>query len=357
VEHAVGERVDALNRRSAHEALRLGYAGSSVAVLYQGAALLLIVAALGGTYAAGFSRLASLGAIVLILLRSLSYAQALQGSIQGLYQSAPYVQALHEEEGRYLASAMTHGGRPIERIGALTFDHVSFHYGDGHPVLKDLTFDVHPGEVIGIVGPSGSGKSTLVQLLLRLREPTEGTFVVDGTDARQFALDEWYRHVSFVPQEPRLFAGTVAENIRFFRDGVDQDAIERAARLANLHNDVVTWPDGYDTLVGERGGQISGGQRQRLCIARALVERPSMIVLDEPTSALDVHSEALIRETVGALGGTTTVFVIAHRLSTLAVCNRIMAVLDGVLEGFDEPARLEATNPFYRETLKLSGLR
>jgi ABC-type multidrug transport system fused ATPase/permease subunit len=223
--------------------------------------------------------------------------------------------------------------------------------------LRGIDLRINEAEFVAIVGPSGSGKSTLVQLLLRLREPTEGTFVVDGTDARQFALDEWYRHVSFVPQEPRLFAGTVAENIRFFRDGVDQDAIERAARLANLHNDVVTWPDGYDTLVGERGGQISGGQRQRLCIARALVERPSMIVLDEPTSALDVHSEALIRETVGALGGTTTVFVIAHRLSTLAVCNRIMAVLDGVLEGFDEPARLEATNPFYRETLKLSGLR
>ena len=103
--------------------------------------------------------------------------------------------------------------------------------------------------------------------------------------------------------------------------------------------------------------QLSGGQRQRLCIARALVEQPSMIVFDEPTSSLDVRSEALIRETIGALGGNTTVFVIAHRLSTLAVCDRIMAVLDGVLEGFDDPATLEATNPFYRETLKLSGLR
>ena len=119
----------------------------------------------------------------------------------------------------------------------------------------------------------------------------------------------------------------------------------------------MAWPQGFDTPVGERGGQLSGGQRQRLCIARALVDEPEVMVLDEPTSALDVQSEALIRETIADLRDGTTVFVIAHRLSTLAVCSRIMVILDGRLEGFDDPATLERDNPFYREALRLSGMR
>jgi len=192
---------------------------------------------------------------------------------------------------------------------------------------------------------------------LRLREPTEGVFAVDGTDARVFSIDEWYQRMSFVPQDPHLFAGTVADNIRFFRDEVDADRVEHAAKLAHLHDDIMAWPKGYGTPVGERGAQLSGGQRQRLCIARALVEEPDVMLLDEPTSSLDVKSESLIRATIADLAPTTTVFIIAHRLSTLAICDRIMVVLGGVLEGLDAPDVLEATNPFYREALKLSGMR
>jgi ABC-type multidrug transport system fused ATPase/permease subunit len=234
---------------------------------------------------------------------------------------------------------------------------VSFEYEPGVPVLRDLSFEVRPGEIVGIVGPSGSGKSTLVQLLLRLREPTAGTFLADGRDARRLSLVDWYQHVTFVPQDPHLFAGTVADNIRFFRPSIDDAAIERSAKLAHVHDDIQAWPTGYATYVGERGGQLSGGQRQRLCIARALVEEPEVMVLDEPTSALDVRSESLIRETIADLRPDTTVFIIAHRLSTLAICDRIMVILNGVMEGFDEPSKLESSNPFYREALRLSGMR
>ena len=133
--------------------------------------------------------------------------------------------------------------------------------------------------------------------------------------------------------------------------------VERAAKLANLHDEIVSWPLGYASKVGERGGQISGGQRQRLCIARALAESPDVVIFDESTSALDVKSEAAIRRTIQSLAPNATVFVIAHRLSTLAICDRIMVLVDGELLAFDEPDRLEKTSPFYREALELSGLR
>lgn len=357
VEHPVGERLDTLNQRSVALGLRTSYAGGAIGILYQGAALLLMIAALGVANAAGFSRLASLGAVILIMLRSLSYAQGIQSNLQGLYQTAPYLETLSEERERYRTSAMQHGGEPVGCIGSLRFEHVNFAYEPGVPVLRDVSFETSHGEIVGIVGPSGSGKSTLVQLLLRLREPTTGTVFVDDREARRLSLDDWYRHITFVPQEPRLFAGTVADNIRFFRTDVDDAAIERAAKLAHLHEEIAAWPLGYATTVGERGGQLSGGQKQRLCIARALVEEPDMMVLDEPTSSLDVRSESLLRDTLSGLAPNTTVFVIAHRLSTLAICDRIMVILGGVLEGFDEPTKLEGSNPFYREALRLSGMR
>jgi ABC-type multidrug transport system fused ATPase/permease subunit len=154
-----------------------------------------------------------------------------------------------------------------------------------------------------------------------------------------------------------LVAGTVADNIRFFRDGITQQQIEHAARLANLHDDVMRWPEGYDREVGERGSHLSGGQQQRLVIARALVEEPDVFILDEPTSSLDVRSEQLIRTTLDSLRDRMTIIIIAHRLSTLDICDRIMVLIDGQLKAFDSPDSLEASNDFYREALVISGMR
>jgi ATP-binding cassette subfamily B protein len=357
VEQPVASRLAVAADRASARVLQTAYVSGSIQALYQGVAMLLLVGALAVAYAAGLSGLSELGAVVLIMLRSLNYAQGVQGGIQSLFESAPYLQTLREENDRYAAAGLPRGGDAVEHIGDLAFDRVWFEYEPGLPVLRDVSFSVGQGEIVGIVGPSGAGKSTLVQLLLRLREPTDGRVLAHGRDVRDLSLDAWYDHVTFVPQEPRMFAGTVAENIRFFRDGVDQAAIERAAKLAHIHDDVMSWSLGYDTPAGERGGQLSGGQRQRLCIARALVEEPDVVVLDEPTSALDVKSEALMRETVSELGHRKTVFVIAHRLSTLSICGRIMVILDGKLEGLDEPERLERGNPFFREALRLSGMR
>lgn len=326
-------------------------------IVYQGSALLLLVGVIGVLYASGTTRLGAIGGVVLIMVRSLTYGQSLLAAYQGLHSSGPMLEMLVDELDRYEVAAVPRGGDRIERIGDLTFAGVSFAYEPDVPVLRDVSFTARHGEIVGIVGPSGAGKSTLVQLLLRLREPTVGLVCADQRDVRELALDDWYQRVSFVPQDPALFAGSITDNIRFYRDDVDQAAIERAAKLANLHDEVVAWPHGYDTPVGERGGQLSGGQRQRLCIARALVDEPDVLVFDEPTSSLDVQSEALVRDTIAGLSPRTTVFVIAHRLSTLTICDRIMVLFGGELQGFDEPARLEAGNPFYREALTLSGLR
>jgi ATP-binding cassette, subfamily B, bacterial len=355
-----GDRVrDRMNRhiethRSAFRGTR--FLAQLVPGLYQGVALFFVVMALAIVYGVGFSRLSTLGGVVLIMLRSLSFGQNLQTSYNGLHEGAPYLEALHDEQRRYEESSEDGGAVPVGRVGHVAFDGVSFAYEPGRPVLFDLSFAAERGEVIGIVGPSGAGKSTLVQLLLRLREPTSGRVLADGRDLHQLSLDGWYQRVTFVPQEPRLFSGSVANNIRFFRD-VDDDDIVRAAKLANLHEEIRTWPRGYATPVGERGGELSLGQRQRLCIARSLVGDPDVIVLDEPTSSLDPRSEALVRESLSALAPKVTLFIIAHRLSTLDTCDRIMVLQAGRLQGFDEPRHLEHSSPFYREALRLSGLK
>jgi len=357
VEGHVRRRLQRLSDQQASQLFRTRFLRLLVPAVYQGTALLVVVAALGVAYAAGASGLESLGAVVLIMLRSLTYGQTVQVSLQTLHESAPYFETLQDEQIRYRTAGLPRGGDPVRGIRELAFEQVSFEYVPGQPVLRDVSFRVSRGEIIGIVGPTGAGKSTLVQLLLRLREPTIGRILANGQDVRALVLDDWYDYVTFVPQEARLFAGTVADNIRFFRESIDSTAVERAARRAHIHDEVVSWPSGYQTQVGERGGELSGGQQQRLCIARALVEDPDVVVLDEPTSALDPQSEALMRDTMASLAGRAIVLVIAHRLSTLSICDRIMVIHKGIIEGFDEPTLLEEANPFYREALRLSGMR
>ena len=177
-----------------------------VPAVYQGVALFLIVAALAIADILGVSGLASLGAVVLIMLRALNYGQSAQVAFQALHESVPYLETLEDEQQRYAAAAVPRTGDPVGRIGEITFEGVCFQYPDGPPVLHDASFTVGVGEIIGIVGPSGAGKSTLVQLILRLREPTTGRISADGRDVRDLRLDDWNRHITFVPQEARLFA-------------------------------------------------------------------------------------------------------------------------------------------------------
>jgi ATP-binding cassette subfamily B protein len=349
--------LERLSERSRRAIVRTQRLAGILPTIYQTVALLVVVGAVGAIYTFGVTRFAALGAVVLIGMRVLSYGQILQSSYQSLHIGAPYLEALIEAQDSYASAAVASGTRRLERINDMMFDNVYFSYDGNHAALDNVSFLVQRGEIVGIVGPSGSGKSTLVQLLLRLREPVRGHVFVNGLEASKYDLRDWSRLVAFVPQDTHLYSGSIADNVRFFREHLSDDEVEAACRFAQLHNDIASWPDGYATEVGERGRRLSGGQRQRLTIARAVVGNPDVVILDEPTSNLDVKSEVLIRDALFALSKRALVFVVAHRLSTLDACSRIMVIQNGVLCGFDEPRLLAASNPFYSEAVRLSGLR
>jgi subfamily B ATP-binding cassette protein MsbA len=220
------------------------------------------------------------------------------------------------------------GSRTVETMrDSLVFDRVSFAY-DTEPVLHDVSFTARRGEVVALVGASGAGKSTLVDLIPRFYEPTSGAIRLDGVDTREIALSSLRGLTGIVSQDTVLFNDTVRNNVAYGASGRFTDAqVEAAARAANAHEFITQLPDGYDTILGERGTRLSGGQRQRLAIARALLTDPPILILDEATSALDTESERLVQQAIDRLLAGRTVFVIAHRLSTVTHADQIL-VLD-----------------------------
>lgn len=347
--HRVGELVEVA--RDAYYRFQL--TGRMAQTLYQGLVFLLVVGGLGGLYVTGAGNLASLGAAVLMLVRAATYGQQMQGAYHALGQVLSYLDRLEGAIQRYRESTPADGDRPLPAIRSIAFDQAGYAYHSGRPVLHEVSFSVQAGEAIGIVGPSGAGKSTLVQLLLRLREPRAGAYLINGEPAQGFSRTDWQRCVAYVPQEPQLLQATVADNIRFFRD-LDDAAVRRAAELAHIHDEIMAMSDGCDTVIGNRADAVSGGQRQRLCLARALAGRPDVLVLDEPTSSLDLRSEAAVQESLAALHGVVTMFIIAHRLSTISICDRVLVLADGRVEGFAPVHELEQTNDFYRHVAALT---
>ena len=211
--------------------------------------------------------------------------------------------------------------------GSVEFRHVAFSYEGAQPALRDVSLAVAPGEMIGLCGPSGAGKSTFVNLICRFYDPTDGQILIDGVDIRDYDVRWLRRQVGIVLQEPYLFHGTVADNIRYGNDSAKESEIIRAAKAANAHDFIVGFPDGYDTMVGERGQSLSGGERQRISIARAILHNPRILILDEATSSVDSETEKQIQQALDRLVEGRTTFAIAHRLSTLTAADRLV-VLD-----------------------------
>jgi ATP-binding cassette subfamily B protein len=233
--------------------------------------------------------------------------------------------------------------------GALTFEKVGFAYPNrrDNEVLREIDMVVAPGETLAIVGLSGSGKSTLVRLLMRFFDVDSGRILVDGKDLRQIDLDQYYSQVGVVSQTVELFDDTIAANIAFGKPGATQDEVKQAAKMACIHEFIISQPDGYDTVIGERGIELSGGQQQRLAIARAIIRDPRILILDEATSHQDMETEGDIKKEIELVRQDRTLIVIAHRLSTIQKADHIVCLEDGRIVEEGDHKRLIQQNGLY----------
>ncbi|HZY79141.1 MAG TPA: ABC transporter transmembrane domain-containing protein [Cyclobacteriaceae bacterium] len=240
--------------------------------------------------------------------------------------------------------------------GEISFNKVSFKYPTRSDitVLKSMSFDIASGEKVALVGPSGSGKSTIINLLMRFYETTDGAIVVDGQNAKNYPLSAYRKNIGIVPQEVILFGGTIRENIAYGKPGASDSEIEVAARKANAWEFIETFPEGLNTIVGDRGVKLSGGQRQRVAIARAILKDPSILILDEATSSLDAGSERLVQEALEKLMENRTTIVIAHRLSTIRKVDRILVIKEGEIAESGTHTELNALDDgIYSNLLKM----
>lgn len=331
VRQSRGAHLKALAAEASDSQFRARSTNMLASFLFKDLALLAFIIIIGVLYLFVDLRASATTAAVLIVVRALGYAQlAYNVTQQGVEDSG----AVHElicriDEAETAAEPV--GTARIDTVDTIEFHDVSFAYDEERPVLHHIDLSIRSGDAIGLIGPSGAGKTTIAELILGLRVPTSGRVTVNEVDLADLADDDWTQICALVPQDPRLVEGTIAENISFFRPTITVDEIHLAAELAHLADAIRALPDSFDTRLGARSQGLSGGQRQRLAIARALAGNPQVLVLDEPTSALDSASEDLFRKTLFELRGKVTLVVIAHRPTTIDVCDTVITVDNGAI--------------------------
>ena len=325
---SVAAQLDELNTESAEARRRATFLSRYVWLLHSDIVVLFLVVAVSIIYGSRTIEFVGISTVALLVARALTAANELQQSRNRLDELGPVVELLDQRLTVLEAEAKIFGDREVQSMGALNLRDVSYEYTPGERALDSITLDLFMGESLGIIGPSGAGKTTMVKVAARLREATYGSVSIDGCDVNEFTEQSWTRNVALVPQEPQLIEATVRENIRFYRDWIDDDAIIAAARDAHLLHEIEQLPQGFDTKLGPRGSGVSVGQKQRLAIARALAGKPLFLILDEPTSALDPRSERKLRTTLEDLRGSVGLVMVTHRMSTVDVCDRLV-VVDG----------------------------
>ncbi len=321
--------------------------GQLTPVLYQTFAFAFIIGGLAVLSGSTSVDLATTGAVLLIILRSLTYGSNIQSTIQQLHSYEGFVGDIKQDLERYSGSQQEDTKSETPTEFSINFENVYFSYDGKEPVLQDVSFSVPSGSIVGVVGRSGSGKTTLSQLILGLRQASQGGVMIGNVAPSNVAKGYGRSPLAMVAQDPVLLQGSIAMNIAFFRDVCSQE-IESVAHAAHLHEDIMSMPSGYETLVGEAGSSISGGQRQRLAIARALLGVPRVLVLDEPTSALDGRSERLVRRTLVELRGAMTIIVISHRLAMIEDCDLLLVLEKGRVADFGSREDVLAREPFQR---------
>jgi len=293
------------------------------------------------------SDILSLGELLMVI----SYLSMLYGPLQIIVSKAAELQSSFTSAERALV-LLDEVPEVIERPNAMSLRHakgsvifknVSFAYDDNNPVLENVSFEIGEGIRLGIAGTTGSGKTTLVNLLTRLYDPTEGKILLDSIDIRDYKLADLRNQFAIVIQEPVLFSKSIEENISYARPKARKEEIIEAAKSANVHEFIMSLPDGYKTQVGERGARLSGGERQRISLARAFLKDASILILDEPTSSVDVKTEASIMEAMKRLMQNRTTFIIAHRPSTLNICDQLLVIEEGQIVTITSPESTEAT--------------
>ncbi|MBO9713398.1 ABC transporter ATP-binding protein [Sphingomonas sp.] len=327
VSHQLNHRV-----RGAADSLRqIIFYDSLLPTVFQFGALGMILAVIASVITIVPGQHPGIAAVALLLLRVLIYGRQMLASLQQGGTISPYIEKIEAEIAAMEANRHSRLGDQVHVFDGLRLRDVSFAYRPDQAVLRTFSLDVAPGEAIAVVGSSGGGKSTLCALLLGLQPPSSGSITSNGVAVTDIPADAWARTAAYVPQDCKLIAASIADNIRFYRDDRSDLDVEAAARAAHLHDEILSLPDGYRTLVGPGAQELSGGQRQRLAIARALLDRPKLLVLDEPSSALDRHSEAMIGKTLVELKGETTLILTTHRHRTLRICDRVLTLENGIV--------------------------
>ena len=240
--------------------------------------------------------------------------------------------------------------------GALSFEDVTFSYPEKDPILKNITMDIQPGERLAVVGPTGAGKSTLVSLIPRFFDPDSGRILLDGMDIKDFKLKSLREKIGYVLQDTFLFDGTIKDNIAYGKPEANMDEIVEAAKLAEIHDFIMTLPKQYETEIGERGVRLSGGQRQRIAIARVLLVDPPILILDEPTANVDANTEAKLQQALFNVTKNRTTIIIAHRLWALKNTDRIAVIENGCLTQLGTHEELVQVEGFYKDAVMKQAL-